>query len=240
MLVIPAIDILDGKCVRLHQGDFRQKTVYSDHPADMAKRFVDAGFPLLHVVDLDGAKEGRLVNWDTIESVAKVPGVRLEVGGGVRSSDHIRQILDVGANRVVVGSVAAKSPDLASYWIEQFGPDRIVIGMDVKNSSIAISGWLEDSHLQPTDFLFDMVSRKARTFIATDISRDGTMEGTNLEFFAAVRRAFPSIELYASGGISALSDIVALKRSGVAGVIVGKALYEGRLKLEDLLGAFRI
>ena len=240
MLVIPAIDILDGKCVRLHKGDFSQKKIYSENPADVAHRFVDAGFSLLHVVDLNGARQGQVTSWRSIEEIAKVKGVRIEVGGGVRTSDHIRQLLGTGAERVVIGSVAAKSPDLTNYWIEQFGAERIVIGMDVKEGSVAISGWLEDSHRPPTEFLFDMVSRKARTFIVTDVSRDGTLEGTNVEFFASLKQAFPAIELFASGGIAALSDIVALKRSGINGVIVGKALYEGRLTLADLMEAFRL
>ncbi len=234
MLTIPAIDILDGRCVRLSEGDFERKTVYSENPSDVAKTFADAGLSLVHVVDLDGAKAGRIANWRSIEAVLRVPGVTAEVGGGVRTSDDIRRLLDLGVHRVVVGSVAAKSPELAAYWIEQFGADRIVIGMDVRNGSVAVSGWLEDSHRTPVDFLLDLKKRGARTFICTDIARDGTMQGTNVEFFRSLTGALPAVDLIASGGIASVGDIRRLREAGVSGVVVGKALYEGRIRLEDL------
>ncbi len=234
MLIIPAIDILDGRCVRLSEGDFARKTVYSENPAEVARTFAGAGLSMLHVVDLDGAKAGRIANWQSIESILRVPGIEAEVGGGVRTSEDIRRLLDLGVRRVVIGSVAAKSPELVGYWIEQFGAERIVIGMDVRNGSVAISGWLEDSHRAPVDVLLDLKTRGARTFICTDIARDGTMQGTNVDFFRSLKNALPAVDLIASGGIASLGDIRLLAGAGVSGVVVGKALYEGRIRLEDL------
>jgi len=216
MLIVPAIDIFNGKCVRLRQGDYKQKTVYAATPEEVARRFADAGFQLLHIVDLQGAKEKKVVNWDSIASICRVPGLKVEVGGGIRTTEDIRRLIDIGVSRVVIGSIAAKSPELIEYWIQQFGAERIVAGMDVKNGSVAISGWLEDSHLEPINFVLDLVKLGAKIFICTDISRD------------------PQISIIASGGISTLTDIQALKQSKLAGVIVGKAVYEGKISIEEL------
>lgn len=234
MLIIPAIDIFEGKCVRLRQGDYGQKTVYAASPVEVAKQFADVGLKHLHVVDLQGAKEKKIFNWESIESILALPDLRVEIGGGIRTTDDIKRLLDAGAFRVVIGSVAVKSPELAEYWIRQFGPDRIVIGMDVKNGSIAISGWLEDSHRMPADFVLDFVKRGARTFICTDISRDGMLGGTNLEFFQNLKAAFPQSTIIASGGISNLDDVLILKKAGLAGVVIGKAIYEERIPLAEL------
>jgi phosphoribosylformimino-5-aminoimidazole carboxamide ribotide isomerase len=234
MLIIPAIDIFDGQCVRLRQGDYAQKTVYAAPPAEVAGQFAAAGFSSLHVVDLQGAKEKKIVNWDSLSSILALPGIEVEAGGGVRTTDDIRRLIDLGAERVVIGSVAAKSPELVEYWIQQFGAHRIVVGMDVKNGSVAISGWLEDSRRAPTDFILDLIRRGAERFVCTDISRDGMLGGVNSEFYTDLKSAFPSLTIIASGGISTLEDIYALKRANLAGVIIGKALYEGRLSLQDL------
>jgi len=234
MLIVPAIDIFNGKCVRLRQGDYKQKTVYAATPEEVARRFADAGFQLLHVVDLQGAKEKKVVNWDSIASICRVHGLKVEVGGGIRTTEDIRRLIDIGVSRVVIGSIAAKSPELIEYWIQQFGAERIVAGMDVKNGSVAISGWLEDSHLEPINFVLDLVKLGAKIFICTDISRDGMLGGVNIEFFQNLRSTFPQISIIASGGISTLTDIQALKQSKLAGVIVGKAVYEGKISIEEL------
>jgi len=235
MLIIPAIDIFEGRCVRLRRGDYEDKTTYAMSPAGVAVQFAEAGFPSLHVVDLQGAKEKKIVNWSSLASILALSGVEVQVGGGVRTTDDLRRLIDLGAERVVVGSVAAKSPELVEYWIQQFGAQRIVVGMDVKDGSVAISGWLEDSRRSPTDFIFDLIRRGAVRFVCTDISRDGMLEGVNTEFFQNLKSAFPDITIIASGGISTLDDIRALKTLDLAGVIVGKALYEGRLSIEDLV-----
>lgn len=234
MLIIPAIDIFEGKCIRLRQGDYAQKTVYSDAPAEMAKQFLDSGFKCLHLVDLQGAKEKKIVNWKPIEDIIKIKGLDVEVGGGIRTSEDIQKLIDLGAKRVIIGSVAAKSPDLVEYWIDRFGADHIVVGMDVRNDSIAVGGWLEVTHIKPIDFMLDMTKRGAETIICTDISRDGMLEGVNIEFFNNLRMAFPDISIIASGGISSLNDIQSLKKINIAGVIVGKAIYEGKLTLKEL------
>jgi phosphoribosylformimino-5-aminoimidazole carboxamide ribotide isomerase len=234
MLIIPAIDIFDGKCVRLSQGDYAQKTVYAVSPEEVAQQFADAGFQFLHVVDLQGAKEKKVVNWDSIASILKVPGLKVEIGGGIRTTEDIRQLIDIGASRVVIGSVAAKSPELLEYWIQQFSADRIVVGMDVKNGSVAISGWTEDSRLEPMNFVLDLIRRGAKIFICTDISRDGMLDGVNIEFFQNLKSAFPQISIIVSGGVSTLADIQVLKQSEFAGVIVGKAIYESKLPIEKL------
>jgi phosphoribosylformimino-5-aminoimidazole carboxamide ribotide isomerase len=234
MLIIPAIDIYDGKCVRLRQGDYGQKTVYSESPAEVAWQFANAGFKFLHVVDLQGAKEKKIINIASIEAIVKVTGLQIEIGGGIRTTDDIQKLIKIGVSRIVIGSIAAKSPELVEYWIKQFGADRIVVGMDVKNDSVAISGWLEDSRRKPMDFVLDLLRRGAKTFICTDISRDGMLGGVNVEFFQNLRSAFPQISIVASGGISTLEDIHALEKINLEGVIVGKAIYEGNLPVEEL------
>jgi phosphoribosylformimino-5-aminoimidazole carboxamide ribotide isomerase len=234
MLIIPAIDIYEGKCVRLRQGNYEQKTVYAATPEEVARQFANSGFKLLHVVDLEGAKEKKVVNWDSIASILKVPGLQVEVGGGIRTTEDIGRLIDIGASRVVIGSIAVKSPEIVEYWIQQFSADRIVVGMDVKNGSVAISGWLEDSHLEPMNFVFDLIKRGAKIFICTDVSRDGMLDGANIEFFQNLRSAFPQISIIASGGISTLADIQVLNQSKLAGVIVGKAIYESKLPIEEL------
>lgn len=234
MLIIPAIDIYDGKCVRLRQGDYEQKTVYAATPTEVAQQFADAGFQFLHVVDLQGAKEKKVVNWDSISSILAVPGLQVEIGGGIRTTEDIQRLISSGVSRVVIGSVAAKSPELVEYWVRQFGDQRIVVGMDVKNGSVAISGWLEDSRLEPANFVLDLERRGVKIFICTDISRDGMLGGVNVEFFRNLKSAFPQVTIIASGGISTLADIRELQQSELAGVIVGKAIYEGRISIEEL------
>jgi phosphoribosylformimino-5-aminoimidazole carboxamide ribotide isomerase len=234
MLIIPAIDIIDGKCVRLRQGDYKQKTVYVGSPAEIAKQFADAGFTFLHVVDLQGAKEKKIVNWDSIASIIAVPELHVEVGGGIRTTDDIKKLIEIGVSRVVIGSVAAKSPELVEYWIKQFGAERIVIGMDVKDNSVAISGWLEDSHRAPMGFVLDLTKRGAKIFICTDISRDGMLGGVNIDFYQNLKSAFPELSIIASGGISTLKDVQVLRKAELAGVIVGRAIYENKLPIEEL------
>ncbi len=235
MLIIPAIDIIDGKCVRLRQGNYKQKTVYSASPAEVAKQFADAGFKFLHVVDLQGAKEKKIVNWDSIASILAVPGLQIEVGGGVRTTDDIKNLIEIGVSRVVIGSTAAKSPELVEYWIKHFGTENIVVGMDVKDNSVAISGWLEDSHRAPMGFVLDLMKRGAKIFICTDILRDGMLGGININFYQNLKSAFPELSIIASGGISTLEDVQVLKKVNMTGVIIGKAIYENKLPVEKLI-----
>jgi phosphoribosylformimino-5-aminoimidazole carboxamide ribotide isomerase len=235
MLIIPAIDIFDGKCVRLRQGDYEQKSIYNASPEEVARQFADAGLTFLHVVDLQGAKEKKIVNWNSIASIIAVPGLHVEVGGGIRATDDIKRLIDVGASRVVIGSAAAKSPELVEYWIKQFGAELIAVGMDVKDNSVAISGWLEDSRRAPMEFVLDLAKRGAKIFICTDISRDGMLGGVNIDFFQNLKSAFPELSIIASGGISTLADVQVLKKAKLTGVIIGKAIYENKLPIEELV-----
>ncbi|MCI0707569.1 MAG: 1-(5-phosphoribosyl)-5-[(5-phosphoribosylamino)methylideneamino]imidazole-4-carboxamide isomerase [Ignavibacteriae bacterium] len=234
MLIFPAIDIYQGKCVRLRQGHFDEQTVYSDSPSDVAKSFLDAGFSHLHVVDLDGAKKGQVTNWESLEKILALKGVKAQVGGGVRSKEDMDKLLELGAQRVVVGSIAVTLPALVKKWIQDIGSSRIAIALDIHGGKIAHSGWLAESEYSPNTFIYDMISAKASTFICTDIDRDGMMQGPNVELYTEIKSFFKNIQLFASGGISSVDDIHTLVEAGVTGIVVGKALYEGKIKLEDL------
>ena len=224
MLAIPAIDIYEGRCVRLQQGDYGRQTVYAASPSEVARQFADAGISFLHIVDLEGAKEKKVVNWDYISAIVSVPGIAVEVGGGIRTSEDIRRLIDLGA----------QSPELAEYWIQQFSDTRIVIGVDVKNGSVAVNGWLEDAQREPVFFLRDMIKRGATTFICTDISRDGMLQGPHVEFYKSMTAAFPAAAIIASGGIARAADLVSLLPSKVIGIVIGKAIYEGTISLEEI------
>jgi phosphoribosylformimino-5-aminoimidazole carboxamide ribotide isomerase len=234
MLAIPAIDIFQGQCVRLQQGDYGRQTVYAASPAETARQFADAGLSFLHIVDLQGAREKKVVNWDSISAVLSVPGIGIEIGGGIRTCEDIRRLIDLGVRRVIVGSVAAQTPELLEEWIRQFGASRIVVGMDVKNGSVAVSGWLEDAQREPVLFLRDMIKRGATTFICTDISRDGMLQGPNTEFYKNLTSEFPAANIIASGGVSRAADLASLLPTKVKGVIIGKAIYEGTVTLNEL------
>lgn len=234
MLIIPAIDIYQGKCVRLRRGQFSERTVYSESPVDVAQSFRDAGFNYLHIVDLDGAKQGQVTNWKSLEQILALPSLKAEVGGGVRSNDDMQKLLQMGADRVVIGSLAVTLPSLMKKWIQDVGPRRIAIALDILKGKIAHSGWQEQAEYSPNTFLLDMVNAGATTFICTDIGRDGMLEGPNIDLYKKIRQFFGPIELIASGGVSSLQDIEALARAGVSGIVVGKALYEGKIELTAL------
>lgn len=234
MLIIPAIDIYQGKCVRLRQGRFRDQTVYSESPVDVARSFRDAGFNYLHIVDLDGAKQGQVTNWKSLEQILALPGLKAEVGGGVRSNGDLQKLLQMGADRVVVGSIAVTLTSLVKKWIQDVGSRHIAIALDLQKGTIAHSGWQEQTEYSPNTFLLNMVNAGATTFICTDIDRDGMLEGPNIDLYRELRQFFSSIELIASGGVSSLQDIEMLAKAGVSGVVVGKALYEGKIELTAL------
>ncbi|MBI5463449.1 MAG: 1-(5-phosphoribosyl)-5-[(5-phosphoribosylamino)methylideneamino]imidazole-4-carboxamide isomerase [Ignavibacteriales bacterium] len=233
MLILPAIDLMQGKCVRLRQGDFSQQTTYTEPPADVAKRFCDAGLTQIHVVDLEGAKSGAIRNWEAIEAILAT-GASVEVGGGIRTSDDIRKLVGLGACRVILGSVAAKSPELLGYWVKQFGAEKIVVGIDVRNNRVAVGGWMENSLLTPASLMPQLIQQGAATFICTDISHDGLLHGPNVEFFRSLRMMFPDISLIASGGVATIADVHALRALRLQGVVIGRAIYEGTLSLEEL------
>ena len=234
MLVIPALDIIDGTCVRLRKGSYEDETIYTGSPVDMAGLFAKAGFSFLHLVDLDGAKHGSVRNWDTITSILSLPGVTAEVGGGVRSEQDVQRLIDAGAQRVILGSVAMTDSALTKHLLRRFANSSIAVAVDVRNGNMAHHGWLKETRQSPDDFIRVMAKFGATTFICTDIERDGMMEGPNLPWYEQLREDFKDITLVASGGVASANDVGLLEKAGVNGVIIGRALYEKTVTLEEL------
>ena len=234
MQIFPSIDIQRGKVVRLRKGDFNQAIVYADSPVDTARRYADAGMKFIHIVDLDGAKAGIVKNWNAIEALAGIEGIQLQVGGGVRSKEDVDHLIELGVKRVILGSIALTLPSIVKTWIQSVGPAGVAIAMDVKNNKLAAGGWMEEFDKSPNLFLMEMNGFGAKTFICTDVLREGSLEGPNLDWYKDLRKFFKEIDLIASGGIRAVSDLNALAELGVNGAVIGKALYEGNIKLEEL------
>lgn len=233
MYIIPAIDIIDGKCVRLTQGDYAQKKVYNENPLEVAKEFEAAGLKRLHLVDLNGAKSGHIVNHKVLESIAKNTSLTIDFGGGVKTDEDIQLAFNSGAAQITGGSIAVKNPQIFESWIKKHG-DKIILGADVKDEKIATNGWLENSGIDLWNFLNDYVSKGIKYTVCTDISKDGALQGTATELYKKMILKFPSLNVIASGGVTTLQDLKDLKVAGCYGAIVGKAIYEGRIKLEEL------
>jgi phosphoribosylformimino-5-aminoimidazole carboxamide ribotide isomerase len=234
MRIIPAIDIIDGKCVRLTQGDYNQKTVYNENPLDVAMTFEDAGLKYVHLVDLDGAKSGKVINWKVIEEITQKTKLIVDFGGGIKTDSELQRIFDIGVQQVNLGSIAVKNRNKVIEWINRFGYDKIILSADVKNERITIHGWQETSAIDITEFATDYVNEGLRYVVCTDISTDGTLQGPNLGLYKKLMSSVPAIKLVASGGVGNLGDVLALQKVGVDGVIVGKAIYEGKIKLSEL------
>ncbi len=232
--IIPAIDIIDGKCVRLSQGDYHQKTVYNENPVEVAKMFEDAGIRRLHLVDLDGAKAHHIVNFKVLERIASSTNLIIDFGGGLKSDEDLRIAFESGAQMVTGGSVAVKSPEIFYSWIEQFGADKIILGADVKNEKIAVSGWIETTEIDLLQFIGDYINKGITKVICTDISKDGMLQGTSIDLYTKILTSYPNLYLIASGGVSSIRDIETLETNAVPAVITGKAIYEGRFKLNEL------
>lgn len=231
--VIPAIDIIDGRCVRLSQGDYGRSKTYGD-PLDMAKAFADAGASRVHLVDLDGAKASSPANLAVLEKIASLGALRSEWGGGIKSAQALRSVFDAGADWAIVGSIAALEPDLFAQWLQAFGPEKLILGADVKNARIAVKGWLEESALGIEDLLEKFRPCGLVQVICTDISKDGMLCGPSEEMYTQLKTCFPEMEFTVSGGISKNADIERIKELGLPRVIVGKAFYEGRITLKEL------
>ena len=231
--IIPAIDIINGKCVRLTQGDYEQKKEYGD-PLEMALMFEDHGMVRLHVVDLDGARERRVINYRILEQIASRTSLVLDAGGGIRSDEDVHIVLESGAQMITGGSVAVKDRALFLGWLRQYGSDRIILGSDFKEGKIAVSGWEEGTGENLMDFLEGYTEDGITKTICTDISKDGMLEGPSVEIYREISERFPGLELIASGGISSMEDVENLDRDGIGGVIIGKAIYENRIDLKDL------
>jgi phosphoribosylformimino-5-aminoimidazole carboxamide ribotide isomerase len=232
--IIPAIDLIDAKCVRLSQGDYNQKTVYNENPLEVAKMFEDAGIKRLHLVDLDGAKAKHIVNYKVLEIIANKTSLIIDFGGGLKSDDDLSIAFKSGATMVTGGSIAVKDRDTFLHWIETYGAEKIILGADAKDKMIAVNGWQEVSELSILDFIESYSSKGIRKVISTDIARDGMLTGPSIELYKEIMAKFPSLELIASGGIATMKDIYELDKMGVPGAITGKAIYEGRIKLEEI------
>ncbi|MDR2384684.1 MAG: 1-(5-phosphoribosyl)-5-[(5-phosphoribosylamino)methylideneamino]imidazole-4-carboxamide isomerase [Tannerella sp.] len=233
--LIPAIDIIDGKCVRLTKGDYETKKIYGENPLEMAKMFEANGFKRLHLVDLDGAKAGSLVNYKILERIAVRTSLVIDFGGGLKSDRDVETAFESGAQMVTGGSVAVKSPEVFDAWIQRYGDEHIILGADVKDEKIAISGWQEKTTLEVLPFITGYKKKGIRKVICTDISRDGMLQGAATELYGKILSKIPDIYLIASGGTSSVKDIEALEAVGVPSVIFGKAIYEGKILLKELL-----
>ena len=232
--LIPAIDIIDGKLVRLTKGDYDTKKEYSKDPLEVARQFESIGIRRLHVVDLDGAKGGHIVNYRTLERIATQTSLTIDFGGGIKSDEDVRIAFESGARMITVGSIAVKYPQLFLTWLEKYGADAIILGADIKDGCIAVQGWLESSDARWQTFLQSYVSRGVRKVISTDISRDGMLSGPSTELYKDMMQEFPELYVIASGGVSCMQDVLQLAAANVPAVIMGKAIYEGRITMQEL------
>ena len=232
--LIPAIDIIAGKCVRLTKGDYDQKTEYGE-PLEMAREFERIGFKRLHMVDLDGAKSKHIVNSKVLTQVTSETSLEVDFGGGIKTHTDIEAAFDAGAQMVTVGSIAVTQPNLFTWWLQKYGPDRMILGADVRNGKISINGWKEDSEEDLLPFLKKYVEAGVKNVLCTEISKDGTLGGPAFELYADVMKKYPDLHLIASGGVSCIEDIKALEAIGVPAVVFGKAIYEGKIDLRELI-----
>ncbi|MCR4770212.1 MAG: 1-(5-phosphoribosyl)-5-[(5-phosphoribosylamino)methylideneamino]imidazole-4-carboxamide isomerase [Bacteroidaceae bacterium] len=232
--IIPAIDLIDGKCVRLTKGDYNQKKVYNDNPLEVAKQYEDAGVKRLHLVDLDGARSKHVVNIKTVEAIASQTKLVIDFGGGVKTDDDIKKVFNAGAAMITAGSIAVTNKEQTLNWIKTFGADRIILGADVKNGYISINGWKEEGQDLLLPFIKYYTEQGITNVLCTDISKDGMLQGPAVELYKEILKEHPTLNLIASGGVSSMQDIYDLDKANVKQVVVGKAIYEGRITLEDI------
>lgn len=234
MQIIPAIDIIDGKCVRLTQGDYTQKTIYNENPLEVALEFESIGITRLHLVDLDGAKLGKVVNYKVLETIASKTKLSIDFGGGIKTDEDIDTVFSYGANLATIGSIAVKNKALFFSWIRKYGAQKIFLGADVKDEKIAVGGWFETTDISIYDFIEENIKEGIQHVFCTDISKDGLLQGPSIDLYKSMISKFPTMNLTASGGVSNSTDLVELKNIGCSGAIVGKAIYEGRITLKEL------
>lgn len=234
MYIIPAIDIIDGKCVRLTQGDYAQKKVYNEDPLAIAKSFEDAGIERLHLVDLDGAKASKIINYPVLEKIATQTNLKIDFGGGLKSDEDVKIAFESGAQQITGGTIAVKKPDTFLNWLKEYGTEKIILGADTKNGHIAVSGWQEESQLELLPFLNDYQAKGIQYVICTEISKDGMLQGSAQSLYQQILTELPHLKLIASGGVSSIEDLQALKKMGCHGAIIGKAIYEGKITLSEL------
>ena len=234
--LIPAIDLIDGKCVRLTKGEYDSKKIYNEDPVAQAREFESLGFKRLHVVDLDGAKSKHVVNDDVLRAITENTSLKVDFGGGIKTEADIEKVFDAGAAMVTIGSVAVTEPQLFLGWLEKYGADRIILGADVRNGKVSINGWKEDSVEDLLPFLATYVEHGVKNVLCTEISKDGTLAGPAIELYKEIMNAYPKMHLIASGGVSSNQDIVSLDDEGIPAVVFGKAYYEGKIDLDNLFG----
>jgi phosphoribosylformimino-5-aminoimidazole carboxamide ribotide isomerase len=234
MQIIPAIDIIDGKCVRLTEGDYSQKKIYNEHPLEVAKQFEDAGLSRLHLVDLDGAKAGAVKNWKVLETIAGKTSLVIDFGGGIKTEKDVKIVFDSGASLATVGSIAVKNEQEFVKWLLLFGADKFLLGADVKEEKIAVSGWLEKTDIWVYDFMEKYIQHGVKQIFCTDVSKDGKLEGPAIDLYKNIINKFPDLHFIASGGVSSMKDVEALQEAGCKAVIIGKAIYENRISLQEL------
>jgi phosphoribosylformimino-5-aminoimidazole carboxamide ribotide isomerase len=234
MLIVPAIDIIDGKCVRLSKGDFSTRKDYSDTPVDVARRFEDFGITHLHLVDLDGAKNGKVINWFTLETIANKTSLSIDFSGGIKCREDIIRAIELGAKQIAIGSMSVKNPRVVQEWLIEFGSNTIILGADSLEGKIAIHGWQESSDLSILEYIDSYNANGAQYYLCTDVACDGMLQGPSTNLYKQILETYPSISLIASGGVSCKEDLLALKDIGCYAAIVGKAYYEGKISLEDM------
>lgn len=232
--IIPAIDIIDGQCVRLTQGDYSTKKIYNSNPTDVAKQFEDQGFKRLHLVDLDGAKNKNIVNLHILESIAKNTNLEIDFGGGIKSTTDLKNTINAGASYATIGSLAATNKELVLEWISVFLPEKFIIGIDTLNEKIRIKGWLEEAKISVSELMNFYKKAGVKIFMLTDIAKDGKLEGLNLSYYKKIKMMFPGTEIIASGGVSSIHDIDALNAMKIESVVVGKAFYENKIEINEL------
>jgi phosphoribosylformimino-5-aminoimidazole carboxamide ribotide isomerase len=232
--IIPAIDIIEGKAVRLSGGDFAQVTIYNNDPVEVAREFADAGIRRLHMVDLEGARSGQVKNWKTLEKVAVRSNLQIDFGGGIQSQEDVQRAFNAGAMQVNSGTIPAKEKDEFLTWLKKFGADKFLIGADVRNDEILVKGWEENSGIKLDDFISGYLAEGVAEFFCTDVSKDGMMQGPSVELYTRLLKEFTALSLIASGGVRNIRDVEELDRCGCSAVIIGKAIYEGKIKLKEL------
>jgi phosphoribosylformimino-5-aminoimidazole carboxamide ribotide isomerase len=232
--IIPAIDIIEGKCVRLSQGDYNQKKIYNDDPLEVAKMFEEHGFHRLHLVDLDGAKAKHVVNARVLDRIATGTNLKIDFGGGIRTDNDLRLVFNCGAVQATIGSVAITDKELFFKWLQQYGSEHLILGADVKDNKIAVSGWIDVTEVTLSEFLEEYKNKGVSYVLCTDISKDGMLQGTSIELYKQLRHEFPTLKIIASGGVTDVSEIGELKKIGIYGAIIGKALYEEKIMIKDL------
>lgn len=233
--LIPAIDIIDGRCVRLTKGNYNEKTIYHENPVDVAKEFEQLGLTRLHLVDLDGAKSDHVINIDVLKAISTQTNLHVDFSGGIKSDDDIKDVFNNGANMVTIGSVAVNNPYLFNKWLKEYGPQKIILGADIKNGSIAINGWKDETKKSIYSFLEHYISLGIINILCTDITKDGTLSGPAYNLYTEILRRFPEINLIASGGVSSNEDIIKLNKLGVKAVVFGKAYYEHKIDIKTLM-----